>query len=353
MGKTKIEWTRSDDGTPGRTWNPIRGCSLVSAGCTNCYAMKQAHRFSGKGQAYEGLTRLTSNGPVWTGDVRLVEEKLEEPLRWKSPRRIFVNSMSDLFHESLSDEAIDRVFAVMALCPQHTFQVLTKRAERMQKYLADSLTPLRIGHHRVLISRGAHVEREIIQWPFPGIWLGASVEDQKTAIERIPWLLKTPAAVRWVSYEPALGPVDFRQWVWPMRSDSFDKSNCFFESPDGFMHRVNERPGGLQAIGWIVCGGESGPGARPMHPRWAQSVRDQCVAAGVKFFFKQWGEHRPATQNESTLPKGWPNVKRSGPALHVFTTAHIDTPDIVVARVGKKAAGRVLDGRTWDEYPSS
>src|SRR6185436_13658476 len=280
---SSIEWTEA-------TWNPTRGCSLVSPGCTNCYAMKQAHRFSGNSrttkagkrtgpQAYTGLTRLTSNGPVWTGDVRLAEEMLELPLRWKKPRRIFVNSMSDLFHEKLTYEQIDRVFAVMALCPQHTFQVLTKRAERMQSYLS-RLSPR--GDSRICqaindIPASLGNRRGCLELPLPNVWLGISVEDQKTADERIPFLVKSPAAIRWVSYEPALGPVDFEH-IGPM----LEKLNRLKPHEEAVDHGIYERRRGLD---WIVVGGESGPSARPMHPEWARSARDQCVAAGVKFFF--------------------------------------------------------------------
>lgn len=278
-----IAWTE-------QTWNPIRGCSLVSAGCTNCYAMRQAHRFSGVGRAYEGLTRLTSNGPVWTGEVRLVEDKMDEPLRWKRPRRVFVNSMSDLFHESLPDEAIDRVFAVMAICPQHTFQVLTKRAERMQRYLSTEDRVERIAVSSAQLDRAA--ERGIATptvtraamlretWPLSRIHLGVSIEDQPTADERIPWLLKTPAAVRWVSYEPALGPVNLRrirEYDWHV--DALTGERVFPEA----------RRSCYSSLSWVVCGGESGPGARPFDVQWARDTITQCKAARISCFVKQLG----------------------------------------------------------------
>ncbi len=241
MGETKIQWTDA-------TWNPTRGCSLVSAGCTNCYAMKQAHRFSGKRGAYEGLTRMTSNGPVWTGEVRLAEDKLEEPLRWKKPRRVFVNSMSDLFHESLSTESILRVFEVMAYAKRHTFQVLTKRPERMNyllhypddgKFHGDSAE-----HHRLLMTQ-----------PLSNVWLGVSVENQES-LSRIDVLRNVPAALRFVSFEPLLQDLG----------------------------TIN-----LEGIRWAIIGGESGPGARPFNVQWARDVIAQCEAAGVKCFIKQLG----------------------------------------------------------------
>ena len=263
-----IEWTNA-------TWNPVRGCSIVSKGCTNCYAMRQAHRQSGPGRAYEGLTQKSKGGPVWTGQVRLVPELLEAPLHWKRPRRIFVNSMSDLFHEALPDEAIDRVFAVMALCPQHAFQCLTKRADRLMRYFTcwperheriDNLIHELMESGMDEFPRGRGFPRFCEDWPLPNVWLGVSVEDQKTSDERIPLLLQTPAAVRFVSYEPALGPVNFEQF--PLKT------------LDG-----GENPG----IDWLICGGESGPGARPFEVAWARNTIQQCKAAGVACFVKQLG----------------------------------------------------------------
>ena len=195
--------------------------------------MKQAHRFSGPGGAYEGLTKITNGGPVWTGDIRLIPEKLQEPLRWKKPARIFVNSMSDLFHEGVPDHFIGWVFGVMKGSPRHIFQVLTKRPERMRDYCRD------IG-------------------ALPNIWLGVSVENQETADERIPLLLETPAAVRWISCEPLLASVILRN---------------------------------INRLHWIVVGGESGPRARPMLLSWAMDLRYQCRMAGVPFFMKQGSQN--------------------------------------------------------------
>jgi len=339
--------------------------------------MKQAHRFSGGGLAYEGLTRLTSNGPVWTGKVVLAEDKLAEPLRWKVAKRVFVNSMSDLFHEALSFDQITAVYGVMATSLHHTYQVLTKRPERRKEWtdwLAErgGLGPYIRGecrHLRNYFDNEYSTRTEVIDgrvyrsskdaWamvfnaaacigkglPLPNVWEGVSVEDQKTADERIPWLLRTPAAVRWVSYEPALGPIDFDHLFLKKTTDL---------GPDVTMSALRGWHGGSDEgrtkLDWIVVGGESGPGARPMHPDWARSVRDHCIAAEVKFFFKQWGQYRPASTEESTLPEGWPNVKYQGSPLHVFSEPG-DQPDTVVASVGKKQAGRLLDGREWNEFP--
>lgn len=269
---TQIEWTDA-------TWNCLRGCSRVSEGCRNCYAERQAGRWCGPGQPYEGLAqrlKATSykNGlPIhgtaarWTGEVRFIEEHLYDPLRWRKPKRIFVNSMSDLFHDKVQDNWIDRIFDVMTSTGKHTFQILTKRPERMLDYM------------RMCVNPEARCDRWHVgpNYPFPppNVWLGVSVEDQKTADERIPLLLQTPAAIRWVSYEPALAPVDFT------RIGSFGgiSANIFKLKP---------------GIDWLVVGGESGPGARPFNIQWARDVIAQCKSAGVPCFVKQLGTYPEA-----------------------------------------------------------
>jgi protein gp37 len=292
--KTGISWTDS-------TWNPVRGCSRVSEGCRNCYAERVAARFSGPGQPYEGLarTKLTianneerdagnKRSARWTGVVRLIPEHLADPLRWKKPRRIFVNSMSDLFHEGLTNEQIAAVFGVMAAAPQHTFQVLTKRATRMREWFAwarGSFTEQQRG-----IVQAPNTARSVVDaafeymgkaskpildphwhrleddpWPLPNVWLGVSVENQAAADERIPELLKTPAAVRFLSCEPLIGPVDLRAKCPP------------FYAPHLRADRVS----------WVIAGCESGPGARPCSVEWLRSMRDLCAATGVPFFLKQ------------------------------------------------------------------
>lgn len=251
---TKIEWTEA-------TWNPIRGCSMApgseTGGCLNCYAARQAIRHASPGGAYEGLARMTDSGPRWTGKILPVIDNWEEPLHWKSPRRVFVNSMSDLFHGNVKGEWIEQIFATMELAVAlhgHTFQILTKRPENARRFFTE--TAFGRGYAKG-IATGAEGYRHI--------WLGVSVENQATADARIPELLKTPAAVRWVSYEPALGSVDFGG------------------------HFLDNRAGTWPGIDWVVCGGESGPGARPMDLDWAYSVKAQCKAAGVPFFMKQLG----------------------------------------------------------------
>lgn len=295
MDKTKIEWTDA-------TWNPIMGCSPVSEGCRNCYAAGIAYRFGQSlNDPYFGLAERRGGRAVFNGTIAVVDHALTQPLRWRRPRRIFVNSMSDLFHEAVSFDTVDTVFAVMALTPQHTFQILTKRPERMVKYFKEYDGATRCA----LIESSVESIFEEMGWPrdgmegiylpLPNVWLGVSVEDQKTANERIPLLLACPAAVRFLSCEPLLGPVNIR----------------VHESLMAFRER-----GRSVAVDWVIAGGESGPNARPMNTEWVQSLRDQCAESGVPFFFKQWGEYDERGE-----------------------------------RVGKRSAGRLLDGRTHDEFP--
>lgn len=320
MAKTKIEWAT-------KTWNPIRGCSKVSDGCRNCYAIRQAHRFSGKGQPYEGLTRKSGTEINWTGKVMLVPEMLDAPLKWRKPERIFVNSMSDLFHEDVEFAFIVAIFRVMALAPHHTFQILTKRPERMlgvMKLMPEAL--------QKIFPVEKHPEVHAPGWPLPNVWIGVSVENQKVANERIPLLLKTLAAVRFLSMEPLLGPVDLSKWK------PFD-GECFCQNePNGCVPRLATgcpKP----AIDWVIVGGESGHKARPMHPDWVRSIRDQCQAAGVPFFFKQWGE---SVMTSQMPPELYYAIENHGDGIGIGDFFH---------RVGKKRAGRLLDDREWNEYP--
>lgn len=292
-----ISWTEE-------TWNPIRGCSRVSKGCVECYAEKVAARFSGPGLPYEGLT--DSKGR-WNGIVRFVPEKLTEPLRWARPRRIFTNSMSDMFHESLSNDEIAVLFGIMAASKRHTFQVLTKRAKRMRewfKWLEEECD-----NHDVTYEQAANVcwaktlwfcEKNglpqpklgnvLPEWPLPNVWLGVSVENQKAADDRLQHLLECPATVRWVSYEPALGPVMFDA----VKSES---GHCF---------------NALEGLHWIVVGGESGTGARPFELSWADSVLLQCRSNNVAFFMKQLGadSDSDAKAKKGNIMEEWPEHLR-------------------------------------------
>ncbi len=297
MGDTSIQWT-------DKTWNPTRGCSLASPGCQNCYAMKQAHRFSGDGKPFEGLTRLGKHGPTWTGDVRFAPKMLDAPMHWRKPQKVFVNSMSDLFHEGFSNEQIAAAFGVMAACPQHTFQILTKRSARLPEWFAwlsryaEANNTSEVGvclHYAQKLC--AHPKLRDTQpileqpWPLPSVWLGVSVENQKYAEERVPHLVATPAAVRFVSAEPLLGPVDLNHAAWcegrpllPLNMQARQVTPAGAATwKEGFTP--------LRALDWAIVGGESGPGARPFDIAWARSIRDQCAAAGVACFIKQLGAH--------------------------------------------------------------
>ncbi len=303
----KIQWT-------DRTWNPVRGCSRVSEGCRNCYAERIAARFSGPGQAFEGFATDQSiipgsrRGGVdgrWTGKVALVPEKLDEPLHWRKPARVFVNSMSDLFHEKLDDEDIDLVFAAMAQAPWHTFQILTKRPKRMLAYFTTRDSHLAMTR---CFRNFKKYDKPVGPWPLPNVWLGVSVEDQATADERIPLLLQTPAAVRFVSYEPALGSVDFTAHLpTPCFCGDFKRNHAggygACGMPDDLSHGFEEcktyRPR-HDGIDWVIYGGESGPGARPNDVAWARATRDACKSAGVAFFCKQLGA-RPWTTDADDI----------------------------------------------------
>ena len=347
MGNNRIstEWTDA-------TWQPITGCSVIGPGCTNCYAMTLAGTRLRHHPSRAGLTRDTKAGPVWTGEVRFNEQWLDLPLRWKLPRRIFVCAHGDLFHEAVPDEWIDRVFAVMALAPQHTFQVLTKRARRMRdycRYAASRVTAAAFAYwcQRLRIDNHREYKPAQLKWPLPNVWLGVSVEDQPRADERIPLLLDTPAAKRFISAEPLLSGIDLREYL--------------VDWATGWM--LTPKP----AIDWVIVGGENGPGARPMHPAWARSLRDQCQAAGVSFLMKQWGEwidsdlwFAKLAINGVRFPVGdylqtgkhltWDEAARLAAATNCRDVEH-QSDGTTLIRVGKRASGRLLDGRIWAEFP--
>ena len=263
MTKSKIEWTE-------KVWNTIRGCALVSAGCKNCYAMKQAYRFDSPGQPYDGLTEMGPTGARWTGKARFVSDMVDRPLDWKLPCVVFVNSMSDLFHADVTNEQIAAVFGVMAACPQHTFQILTKRPERMLewfKWIERFEHPNILGCLHVSLCDAMQVQgdwdpdvlhcEELLsaEWPLPNVHLGVSCENQEAADERIPILRSIPAALRWVSAEPLLAEVKLP----------------------------------LDGIDWVVVGGESGPGARQCCVEWIEKIVRDCKGALVPVFVKQLG----------------------------------------------------------------
>lgn len=323
---TSIEWTDA-------TWTPVKGCTRVSPGCGGpglaggCYAEIMAARFSSPGQWGEGLAKIVTlpdgtKDHRWTGEVRFDEAELLKPLSLKRPRKIFVCSTADLFHEKVTDEQIDKVFAIMALCPQHTFQVLTKRPARMREYMAsiDNGDGTRLdGFRSALVEgmaqqiwHGRTGDDSVDEWlavhlPLPNVWLGVSAEDQPRWDERVSILREVPAAIRWVSAEPLLDYIDGGEL--------------------------------LKMIDWVVVGGESGPGARLMFRPHVRSLRDQCAAAGVPFLMKQWGEWIPAGQ-----------VRLHKTPIREFAYDYDDR--CRYHRVGKKAAGRLLDGVLHDAYPA-
>ena len=355
MTASKIEWTGRSD------WNPVRGCTRASEGCRHCYAETIAARFSDPGQAFHGFATRTTSGPRWTGKVELVENRLTLPLRWRKPATIFASSTSDIFHESLSDADIDRIFAVMALTPHHTYQVLTKRAERMRSYVSRNLTN-GCGLDRVIGTEmlgefnraiGERRKLPVFALPLPNVWLGVSTEDQRTADERIPHLLATPAANRFLSCEPLIGRIDFD-------------------------------PCELTRVDWVIVGGESGRGARPMHPDWARSLRDQCAIAFVPFFFKQWGEWAPVSDID--LDALYDDIYHPAPARDPEATRRCKVAECVLHRDGlrfehgewektvagervmafqgghgamtmlqldKHRSGRLLDGKLYDAIPTN
>jgi protein gp37 len=329
--RTKIEWCDA-------TWNPVTGCTPISDGCRNCWAKRMANRQRGRnGYPADDPFRVTFR-----------PERLEQPLRWKKPRKIAVSLMGDLFHDGVEQRWLNLIFGVMSLSRRHTYLILTKRPARMAAFLNAPSCGRKIGDAQADYWNDEKY-RGIVELPLPNVWLGTSVEYQQAADERIPWLLKCPAAVRWISREPSLGPVKY-QLEW------------------------------LQKIALIVHGGESGPGARPDHPDWARADRDQCQAAGVKFFFKQWGDwaqsmhdQEPIVRNgdidfrsdgtvtgqvtrvdylDNSLPPSRRNRAIGAMMRHTVKRDERVGREVTMQRVGKKAAGRLLDGREWNEMPS-
>lgn len=321
--KSGIEWTDA-------TWNPLAGCTPVSAGCRNCYAAGMALRLEAMGQAkYAGTARRAGDGrAVFTGKINLDEAALDIPRRWKRGRRIFVNSMSDLFHKDVPPGFIYQVFKVMAETPQHIYQVLTKRPENIMP----AMKLYGIGG----ATQQAH------PWP-DNVWIGTSAEDQAAADERIPHLLRVPARVRFLSCEPLLGPVDLT-----LISDALYDAGMPFS-----WNKLHQDARGIK---WVIVGGESGGHARPMHPSWARSLRDQCQAAGVAFHFKQHGEWVSEAANPHGVPDNSVEPEQCRWLAYDGSTAPVGSGamrsgDALVYRAGKVKAGRSLDGRTWDELP--
>lgn len=292
--KSSIEWTDA-------TWNPVTGCSRVSAGCENCYAERLA---ATRMKGHPSRQGLTDHNGRWTGGVRFNPGWLDQPIRWSKPRRIFVCAHSDLFHENVDTEWIDKIFAVMAMCPEHVFQVLTKRPQRMRDYIVqfdgDEAMERVIRQAEIIAgSKGMDIVSDATMVALPHVWLGVSAEDQQTADERIPILLGTPAAVRWLSAEPLLGPIALDclspERLAPTRVDAL-RGRRFYDRSEM----------DCPSLDWVVLGGESGPGYRPMEPRWARSIELHCRYSGVAFFMKQMAGKReiPADLMVQQMPRG-------------------------------------------------
>jgi protein gp37 len=374
MSTTKIEWTDV-------TWNPVTGCTKISPGCEHCYAERMSKRLKGRyGYPADEPFRVT-----------LHPDKLEEPLHWRKPKRVFVCSMGDLFHEDVPDRFIEAVFGIISLCGQHVFQVLTKRPERALEWFGRSMVGV---CQAELCVNGALRSTAYIrdtsavngtptadhrdEWPLPNVWLGVTAEDQQRANERIPTLLQIPAAGRFVSIEPMLGAIHL------MGVSGSDGACWNTLRGHKFLpqERVVGQIGGMALtdypcvptakLDWVILGGESGPGARPMHPDWARKVRDDCQAAGVPFYFKQWGEWGAGAIRISdghpvfrmfANKMGWEHKGDTwvNGGTCIDTTGRTLTrggdfddaryPVAVVHKIGKKRAGRVLDGQTWEQMP--
>lgn len=318
--RSKIEWTDA-------TWNPLRAknpatgkaghhCVKISPACAHCYAASMNKRL-GTGLDY------SSNSPA---EVYLDEDALVKPLSWKRARKIFVCSMTDLFLDSYTDEQLDRVFALMYQAQWHTFQVLTKRPERMRDYLTGHRRMAAIGcaayqlatqlapEKAAILTNNDFVQDVIDNWPLPNVWIGATIEDHERCMERLDPLLQSPAAVRFISVEPLLDDLDLALRNWQHIGNRRD--DC--------------------RIDWVIVGGESGNQARPMRAEWARLIRDDCQHAGVAFFFKQWGEWLPPGQDGARI--GDDQILNCSDAAE---------------RVGKAKAGRLLDGREWNEFPAA
>ena len=309
MGNTRIEWTE-------KSWNPVTGCTKISPGCQNCYAERMAKRLRGRcGYDADEPFRVT-----------LRPERLVDPLLWRKPSKIFVCSMGDLFHEAVPDDFIARVWNIMAISQEHVFQILTKRPDRMAKWID------RVGDYQGYKTRngephkadgGSGIVVGYEKWPLPNVWLGVTAENRPMWDERVNILKQLEAAKRFVSYEPALGSLG----------------------------EVD-----LSGLDWVICGGETGPDARPVHPDWMRGLRDQCQSAGVPFFFKSWGEWvcRPWSSDNGRKRELCLGMDGTSVYAQVGHMMGFRKPgEALMVRVGKKAAGRLLDGQEWNEMPEA
>lgn len=320
--KTGIEWTDA-------TWNPVTGCVKVSQGCKFCYAKREWPRLAGNKKSIYAGRKFE--------DVRVHPERLKQPLLWARPRRIFVNSMSDLFQEGVPFDFIDQCFGVMSVCGQHTFQILTKRPERAVEYFRTNpgerqaawftCAVAQLLENKATTEDGAvevHARKNVPGYPPRNVWIGTSVEDQESADLRVPQLLDVPGRVRFLSIEPLLGPIDFGGDRWINHRDP----------------RMHERP--IERVDWIIVGGESGGSGRPMASEWVRTIRDQAAAFEIPFFFKQWGEWAPPAQ----VPDSDKML-----VLHTGDVGVGNGSREVVFKFGTRRTGRLLDGQLHDAMP--
>jgi protein gp37 len=355
------------------TWEVTAGCSKVSAGCKNCWAIRTDARLQGAGfKGYEKVVTSRSQelrseevktkqksgnkGLLnWTGKVNLLEHNLQQPFGWRKPRRVFVNSRSDLFHPDVPFEYVDRVMTVIAMNPQHTFMILTKRPERMKEYFESRIIDsyLKIN---ITININSKFNFFVLPIPILNLWLGVSVEDQKTADERIPILLEIPAAKHFISLEPMLGPVDLSKYlVKNIRCPYHPKGQgCGVCEDTGMIYLHN-------LLDWVIVGGESGPGlksagmtgARPMHPEWVRSINVQCTMANVQFYFKQWGSYSMLNDKVANVQLKSKNiVYMDKDGVITESKYYPNNPDTFI-KVGKKKAGHLLDGKEYRQIPDS
>jgi protein gp37 len=330
MGNTKIEWAE-------KVWNPVTGCTKISQGCANCYAERMSKRF----------------GETWglpVGDpfkVTMHPDRLEQPLRWNKPSKVFVCSMSDLFHDDVPDDFIMKTFEIMANAQWtngHRLLVLTKRPERMAKIIKAIEEDILEQRKPIKNSDGTTTHRMTFNFPLQNVWLGVTAENQEQADKRMPILLQILAAKRFVSVEPMLGNVDLR---------TFSTDGGAYYPLDGDVGVEGRGHCKGPKLDWVICGGESGPGARPMHPDWVRSLRDQCQASGTPFLFKQWGEWAIADIGNVDIAKKHFLISRQGKDETEKPIDQYSEGTKHMVFVGKKKAGRLLDGRVWDEYPAT